>query len=91
MDLGGRRSRARGGYWVWPPCCLHSFPSWCSSSQAGLKDTGTVKQLEVLHTAPEPWFLAEVLVMNETTGVTGLFQANRWGANPHELLSHGTR
>ena len=38
---------------------------------------GTIKQLEVFHTAPEPWFIAEVLVLNETTGVTGLFQANR--------------
>ena len=41
--------------------------------------TGTIKQLEVFHTAPEPWFIAEVLVLNESTGVIGIFQANRWG------------
>ena len=45
----------------------------------GLKDTGSVKQLELLHTAPEPWFVSEVLVVNETTGVTGRFVANRCG------------
>lgn len=43
----------------------------------GLKDTGSVKQLELLHTGPDPWFVSEVLVVNETTGVMGRFVANR--------------
>jgi hypothetical protein len=43
----------------------------------GLKDTGSIKQLGVMHTAPHPWFLSEVLAINESTGVQGLFKADR--------------
>jgi hypothetical protein len=42
-----------------------------------LKDTGSIRQLEGLHTAPEPWFVQEITVLNETTGMMGVFQANR--------------
>lgn len=42
-----------------------------------MKDTGSISQLEVLHTGREPWFLAQVLVLNQTTGVQGLFVVNK--------------
>ena len=42
-----------------------------------LPDTGSIKQLEIGHTGPEPWFVQEVMVLNQATGVMGIFEVAR--------------
>lgn len=43
-----------------------------------LPDTGALKQLEIsLEGSAEGWFVRDVLVVNETTGVQALFEINQ--------------
>jgi hypothetical protein len=44
---------------------------------SGLTDTGGITQLEIGHTGTEPWLLAEVLVINTSSGARGRFIINK--------------
>lgn len=66
---------------------LHPHPSLASFT---IPCTGGIIALEIGHTGPEPWFVKEVLVVNETTGARGLFEVNRWVRDQRMALQAST-
>ena len=51
-----------------------------------LPDTGSLRQLEIGQTSTEPWFVQEVMVLNETSGVQGFFVVARL-LHPNEYIT----
>ena len=59
-----------------PPDGFHPMRIEAYSLQ-GLPNTGSMRRLEMLHSGPEPWWVQEVSVLNETTGAKARFVAAR--------------